>query len=150
MTARLILLAVAVSGSGCGTVANLADHQQIYGGTSLDVTSALHAYKELSHPDDPHEFSTTHDESMLLASCSDVPLSALADTFTLPITCYYWLKERIKGPDASAGAAAVPKGSPSPPPSAELTARDGSHGADRSPGTSAGPVPVSSEKPADW
>jgi uncharacterized protein YceK len=147
MTARLILLGAALSGSGCGTVANLAENQHIYGGTGIDVTSARHAFQELAHPDDPHEYNTTHDESMLLVSCSDLPLSVMADTFTLPVTCYCWLKERLKRPETSAAAVTVHTSSAPPAASVPLAKNaEASHGAA---GSSPGPVATSSEKPAD-
>jgi uncharacterized protein YceK len=97
MTARLLLLVLALTAtSGCGTLVNLGTHDEIYGGTSLDTTSIKHAWKEILNPDDPHELTPQRDAAVILASCADLPLSVFADTFTLPITGYHWVKEQIK------------------------------------------------------
>jgi len=124
MTVRLVLLGAVVTAGGCGTAANLADHQQIYGGTSIDHACLLHAYNEFTHPHDAHQFTDEQDATVMLMSCADLPISAIADTFTLPITCYHWLKDRNKQPEAGAAAVAVQTNGTSPVASSPVTAGD--------------------------
>jgi uncharacterized protein YceK len=93
-----------LAATGCGTCANLADHSKIYGGAQLDGTSILHACKELTHPKEPAELTPKRNVAAGLGSCLDLPFSAIADTFTLPITCYHSWKDRNKQGDMSIGA----------------------------------------------
>jgi uncharacterized protein YceK len=104
MAVNIGVLLVALAATGCGTCANLADHSRIYGGTQLDSTSLLHACKELSHPNEPGELTPKRDAAAALGSCIDLPFSVMADTFTLPITCYHSWKDRNKQGDTSIGA----------------------------------------------
>jgi uncharacterized protein YceK len=122
MTAPLVLLGAVLAAGGCGTVANLKDHEQIYGGTSMDHASLVRAYKEITHPDDPHELTEKQDLAVILGTCVDLPMSAIADTFTLPITCYHWLKDGSKQPEAGSAVLPMPTSSPPPLASAPATA----------------------------
>jgi uncharacterized protein YceK len=97
---RLAVLAA----TGCGTCANLADHSKIYGGAQLDSTSILHAYKELTHPQEPAELTPKRNVAAALGSCMDLPFSVIADTFTLPVTCYHSWKDRNKQGDTTIAA----------------------------------------------
>lgn len=152
MTARLLLLAVVLTGSGCGTMANLADRHQVYGGTNIDGTSLLRACNELIHPDGPHELTARRDTAVVVVSCVDLPLSVMADTFTLPITCYRWVKDRNKQPEVGAAAVEVQTSSAPPAPAAQPTARDdhpASHGPDSPAGTPPRQAPASPGQPAE-
>ena len=92
--------------AGCGTIGNLQDRDKIYGGARLDGKEAIRASKELIHPADPPDYTTTQDTAILVYACVDMPLSLIADTLTLPITIpktvYHWLKDGAKPPDALA------------------------------------------------
>jgi uncharacterized protein YceK len=125
MTARLLLLGIVLTASsGCGTVLNLTGHEQIYGGTSLDAASVMHAWKDLFNPEDQHELSTRRDEGAVLACCCDLPLSAMGDTFTLPVTCYHWVKEKIKPASSEAPATHMDPVTGQPVLAAQPTARN--------------------------
>ena len=89
-----VLVIVASFLSGCGTVANLSvgardgwKNAQIYGGVRRDVQSAedwfAHSWTPSSNPDWQQDIGAVVGVGLVGL---DVPLSAIGDTLTLPIT----------------------------------------------------------------
>lgn len=114
--ARMLLLIVVLTVNGCGTIGNLQDRDKVYGGLRLDGKEAFRACNDLIHPPQRPDYSVKQNAAIIVLASIDLPLSALADTATLPITIptsiHHWLKDR----DTSAIPAA-------PPPPAAVPAR---------------------------
>jgi uncharacterized protein YceK len=106
MAAKRLLLAAALAASGCGTMGNLKDHDRIYGGVAIDAAPVRQACKDLVSAKDDREFTLQQDGVILTYGVIDLPLSAVMDTLTLPITVTRTLFPRTH--DAAKHAEAIP------------------------------------------
>lgn len=104
MAGKMLVFAVILVTSGCGTMGNLSHPDKIYGGTQLDGAAVLDACKEIVAPAGTPQLTTAQAAVMLTCGCLDLPLSVLGDTATLPITvpinCYRWWKGTNEPPGA--------------------------------------------------
>jgi uncharacterized protein YceK len=64
---------------GCGSIADMAENQRIYGGIQTDVRLIGHPYLPRTQP--PEYFFP-----LILIGALDVPLSFAVDTLLLPVT----------------------------------------------------------------
>lgn len=74
--------------SGCGTLINLGKDREVYGGVRLDSKCGEGGLDIWRHPDKYAQPVFPY-ASLLAAACwvgVDLPLSAVADTLTLPLT----------------------------------------------------------------
>ncbi len=84
-----LALAACALGGGCGTVLNLEDEHRVYGGVRTEAvagSACLVRGLGLTQPEGHDKFS--RDTSLMLGACAllDLPLSAVGDTLTLPLT----------------------------------------------------------------
>ncbi|HLY08380.1 MAG TPA: YceK/YidQ family lipoprotein [Planctomycetota bacterium] len=79
MNRSLLAAALALLLGGCGTIADIATDQKIYGGIQKDVQLMKHPY--LPKTDPPEYFFP-----LILIAILDVPLSFTLDTVLLPVT----------------------------------------------------------------
>jgi len=79
MQKRLPVIALAVLLGGCGTIADIAENQRIYGGIQTDVRLMREPYLPKSQP--PEYFFP-----LVLFGFFDLPLSFAVDTVLLPVT----------------------------------------------------------------
>lgn len=117
--ATLLLCAGAVSATGCGTLGNVSGPCKMYGGVQLDGTNVLEVCQEIGHPNEGGSLSTAHRTMILICGCADLPLSAVADTVTLPFTApaalWQWVKESGSESQAPPGTFEQEPGSAKPP-----------------------------------
>jgi uncharacterized protein YceK len=74
-----VALALLVGVGGCGTIADIATDQRIYGGVQKDVELMENPYLPKSEP--PEYFFP-----LIIIGVLDVPLSVCLDTVLLPVT----------------------------------------------------------------
>jgi len=79
MKKRLAVAALAVLLGGCGSIADIAEHQRIYGGIQQDVRLMGEPYLPKTSP--PEYFFP-----LILFGFFDLPLSFVLDTVLLPVT----------------------------------------------------------------
>jgi uncharacterized protein YceK len=82
--AVLLLTAIVAAVAGCGTVLNLDEEQGVYGGVRTDA--AMTGLMAHALTDECHKLGRRMTFAIGLAAFADIPLSAIADTLTLPIT----------------------------------------------------------------
>lgn len=101
--ARNICLLAAVVSSGCGTMGNMAGPGGIYGGVYLDGKAVCDAGRDLANQPEGPQHTVCNDVAIMIFRTLDVPLSAVVDTFTLPLTTTRticnWLKGESAPPD---------------------------------------------------
>jgi uncharacterized protein YceK len=87
--AATLAMAMLLTMSGCGTMLgnlglSLAHHNQMYGGVQCDLDACASNLKDLR---EPSEDKSRVEAALCGAMCVvDLPLSAIADTLTLPFT----------------------------------------------------------------
>ena len=79
MKTRLFALSLSVMLAGCGTIADIAVDQRIYGGIQQDVHLIENPYLPKTSP--PEYFFP-----LIIIGAIDVPLSFVLDTVLLPVT----------------------------------------------------------------
>lgn len=79
MKKGLALLAFLTLLGGCGTIADMAENQRIYGGIQADVRLIGEPYLPKTQPP---EYSFP----LVIFGILDMPLSLVADTVLLPVT----------------------------------------------------------------
>ena len=84
--ARKVCLLAALTAAGCGTIGNLTDRGKIYGGVCRDGKEVCQAGEELIHPPEVPSATAKKNVAILILATLDVPLSAVVDTLTLPMT----------------------------------------------------------------
>jgi uncharacterized protein YceK len=99
MKQALTAAALALSAlSGCGTVYNLQGGGTPYGGVSEAAQAGADAWRYWHHPEGaciPPSFDLAR--AVYLFGI-DLPLSAVGDTLTLPVTIWWWLSGRRSCP----------------------------------------------------
>src|SRR5262245_47387430 len=110
---QAVLAVLAATLSGCGTVANLwscckSGDRAVYGGVAHSLRRAAEDAEEAARLDDPDCALHALGAGLMLV---DVPLSAVADTLTLPITVPEMLGRRAE----QRPTLVVPAGSEPPP-----------------------------------
>jgi uncharacterized protein YceK len=97
-SAAILVAGVVLGLAGCGTILNLKDppgsqvpRKRIYGGVQLDVANGTQAFEEVCTAEGHQKYQTAVPRGVTLALGAyllaiDVPLSAIGDTLTLPIT----------------------------------------------------------------
>src|SRR5262245_52366383 len=96
---RAVVAVLAATLSGCGTVANLwscckSGDRAVYGGVAHSLRRAAEDAEEAARLDSPDRALHALGACLMLA---DLPLSAVADTLTLPITVPEALGHRAEG-----------------------------------------------------
>ncbi len=83
-----LLITIVLTATGCGTCSNLENNRQAYGGVQRDQVAISQFYQEGFGPKLAGE--DLRDISILMGSLYlvDLPLSAVGDTLTLPITAW--------------------------------------------------------------
>jgi uncharacterized protein YceK len=93
--AAFAAVGIASALTGCGTVVNLegigkTNSKYVYGGVRVDACAeaALLRDATVGNPEAPPDYKENHAELLALAAFAavDMPLSAIADTLTLPVT----------------------------------------------------------------
>jgi uncharacterized protein YceK len=79
MKRRLLAAAAALLLAGCGSIADIATDQRIYGGIQKDVELIGHPYLPRTEP--PEYFFP-----LIFFGLLDIPLSFCVDTVLLPVT----------------------------------------------------------------
>jgi hypothetical protein len=119
--------AVALLGGGCGTCTNITTYappdlgegqRRIYGGVRWDIEGEVRAWNT-PYPE-TFRYDWGINGPMILAYLMDLPLSAIADTFTLPVTVpeafgISWLPPFPEPPPTPPGRLGGPIVIPPPP-----------------------------------
>jgi uncharacterized protein YceK len=85
------MLVLAASGlAGCGTIRNLQDQQEPYGGVKIDNEVGVQ-YRERRPKEGEHDIVNA---ALWAATVVDLPLSAVADTVTLPYVLHVQSEKR--------------------------------------------------------
>jgi uncharacterized protein YceK len=103
-TAVLVALAVLPSLTGCGTMFNMGHNRQVYGGVRLDAAAEAGLVDKgvgLILSPEPDPFSPGACFWFAGWTLLDLPLSAAADTVTLPFTILSPPKPLFDPPDPS-------------------------------------------------
>lgn len=81
---------------GCGTMDNLIENPspRVYGGVRSDVKQAVQSGGDALRAKSPGEFAVSAGTGALCTL--DAPLSAVADTVTLPVTVSHKLRSRAE------------------------------------------------------
>ena|SRR5947209_6577097 len=74
---------------GCGTIHNLQEQKEAFGGVKLDNDFGVAHRREGPNQDDNEAVNTV----LWLAAVADLPLSAVGDTLTLP-AIWYWQSQK--------------------------------------------------------
>jgi uncharacterized protein YceK len=123
--------AVALLGGGCGTFVNVTTvappdmgegQRRIYGGVIWDIAGEERAW-HYQYPE-TYRYDWGINGPMILAYLLDLPLSAIGDTLTLPITVpetlgFPWLPPWPPPPPTPPGRLGGPVVVPAPPPPVE-------------------------------
>jgi uncharacterized protein YceK len=80
LRAATILLIMLAGVSGCGTIRNLSQTPEVYGGVKIDNEVGV-KYRERRPAEEEHDIVNA---AKWVATVVDLPLSAVADTVTLP------------------------------------------------------------------
>jgi uncharacterized protein YceK len=97
MRVKALLAAVVLSLGGCGTVGNLwcpchGGDRAVYGGVAICVRRAENEAGQAARLDSPWCFG--HAAASVFDAVIDLPLSAVGDTLTLPLTIPATLREK--------------------------------------------------------
>jgi uncharacterized protein YceK len=101
---------VVASLSGCGTVVNLAKDREVYGGVRMDTECGVKGWDIWSHPSG-HAQPVFPYMSLLAAAYwvgVDLPLAAVCDTLTLPVTIPAALKKSATPTDTPSDKTSLP------------------------------------------
>jgi len=97
-----LAVACAIWLSGCGTVINVTKDREVFGGVRIDAECGVGDWDVWRHPSNYAQPVFPY-VNLLAAACwvgVDLPLSAVGDTLTLPITFLASVGQKEKGQGA--------------------------------------------------
>lgn len=101
MTRCAVIVAVVLSLCGCGTVRNLSEQKEVYGGVKLDNEMGVR-YRERRPKDDEYDIVNA---ACWAATVVDLPLSIVGDTLSLPFVLHYQAHHAKPATDQAAAVA---------------------------------------------